>query len=203
MLRSKFTRPRRAPARAVAAGRTRRSGRPCAAARRAGRTSTIAPFSITRMRSACMMVESRCAITSVVRPLQSSAIASCTWRSDSESSAGGRLVEQDDRRILDQRARDLDALALPAGELQAVLADRRVVALRERHDEVVRMRGLRGGDDLGLGRVRACRSGCCRAPSRGTGARSARHRRSAGAATGARRCAMFCPSMVIAPPPAS
>ncbi len=34
-----------------------------------------------------MMVESRCAITMVVRPLQSSAIASCTYRSDSESSA--------------------------------------------------------------------------------------------------------------------
>ena len=43
----------------------------------------------------------------------------------------GRLVEQDDRRILDQRARDRDALALSAGELQAVLADRRVVAVRE------------------------------------------------------------------------
>ena len=43
----------------------------------------------------------------------------------------GRLVEQDDRRILDQRARDRDALALAAGELQAVLADRRVVAVRE------------------------------------------------------------------------
>ena len=28
---------------------------------------------------------------------------------------GGRLVEQDDRRVLDQRARDRDALALAAG----------------------------------------------------------------------------------------
>ena len=44
---------------------------------------------------------------------------------------GGGLVEQDDRRVLDQRARDGDALALAAGELQAVLADRRVVAARE------------------------------------------------------------------------
>ena len=30
----------------------------------------------------------------------------------------GRLVEQDDRRVLDQRARDRDALALAAGKLQ-------------------------------------------------------------------------------------
>ena len=61
---------------------------------------------------------------------------------------GGRLVEQDDRRVLDQRPRDGDALALAAGELQAVLADLRVVAGREAHDEIVRMGGLGGGDDL-------------------------------------------------------
>ena len=67
---------------------------------------------------------------------------------------GGGLVEQDDRRVLDQRARDRDALALAAGQLQAVLADRRVVAVRERHDEVVRVGGLGGGDDLVLGRAR-------------------------------------------------
>ena len=55
---------------------------------------------------------------------------------------------------LSKRARDGDALALAAGELQAVLADLRVVAARERHDEVVRVSGLGGGDDLGLGRAR-------------------------------------------------
>ena len=31
---------------------------------------------------------------------------------------GGGLVEQDDRRVLEQRARDRDALALAAGQLQ-------------------------------------------------------------------------------------
>src|SRR3984957_4525882 len=45
------------------------------------------------------------------------------------------LVEQDDRCVLDQRARDGDALALAAGKLQAVLADRGVVAGREARDE--------------------------------------------------------------------
>ena len=41
-----------------------------------------------------------------------------------------------------------------AGQLQAVLADRGVVAGREAHDEIVRMRGLGGGDDLGLAGAR-------------------------------------------------
>src|SRR3954467_13887045 len=38
----------------------------------------------------------------------------------------GRLVEQDDRRVADQRARYCDALALAAGQLCAEFADRRV-----------------------------------------------------------------------------
>ena len=58
------------------------------------------------------------------------------------------LVEQDDRRILDQRAGDGDALALAAGELQPVFADRRIVSARQAEDEIVRMRRLGGGDDL-------------------------------------------------------
>ena len=63
----------------------------------------------------------------------------------------GGFIEQDDRRVLDQRAGHRDALALAAGQLRAVLADRRVVAERKAHDEIVRAGGLRGGDDLGLG----------------------------------------------------
>ena len=61
---------------------------------------------------------------------------------------GGRLVEQDDRRVLEQGARNGDALALAAGQLRAVLADRRVVAEREAHDEIMRAGRLRGIDDL-------------------------------------------------------
>src|SRR5262245_57485788 len=66
---------------------------------------------------------------------------------------GGGLVEQDDRRIPDQRARDRDALALAARQFEAVFANRRVVATRKDHDEIVRMRGLGRGDDFGLGRT--------------------------------------------------
>src|SRR5262249_7982109 len=64
-----------------------------------------------------------------------------------------RLVEQDDRRVLEQGARDGDALALAAGDLQAVLTDLRFIPARERRDEVVRVSGLGGGDDLGLART--------------------------------------------------
>ena len=44
---------------------------------------------------------------------------------------GGGLVQQDDRRVFDERARHGDALALPAGELGAVLAHRGIVAERK------------------------------------------------------------------------
>src|SRR5437763_68280 len=94
-----------------------------------------------------MIVESRCAITMVVRPLQSSAIASCTWCSDSESSAA---VASSSRMM---GAFLIRARAFAARELVAVLAYGGVVARREAHDEIMRMRGLGGGDDLGLGRV--------------------------------------------------
>src|SRR5262249_57015829 len=55
----------------------------------------------------------------------------------------GRLVEQDERCVLDQRAGNGDALALSAGEPDAMLAPRRVVAQGQRHDEIVGMRGPR------------------------------------------------------------
>src|SRR5262245_36756070 len=64
-----------------------------------------------------------------------------------------RLVEQDDRRVLEQCACDGNALALAAGDLQAVLTDLRVIPARERRDEVVCVSGLGGGDDLGLART--------------------------------------------------
>ena len=61
-----------------------------------------------------------------------------------------RLIQKDDRRVLQEGAGDGDALALAAGELHAVLAAGRVVAAVEAHDEVVRISGLGGGDDLFL-----------------------------------------------------
>ena len=47
----------------------------------------------------------------------------------------GRLVEDQDRRILEQGARDRDALLLAARQLEPALADFGVVALRQAFDE--------------------------------------------------------------------
>ena len=55
-----------------------------------------------------------------------------------------RLVEDQDRRVLEQRARDRDALALAAREQRAAFADLAVEALRHALDELHRVRGARG-----------------------------------------------------------
>src|SRR5947209_449916 len=62
----------------------------------------------------------------------------------------GRLVEQQDRGVLQHRAGDRQALALSAGEAQPMLADDRVVALRKLADEAVRSGGLGGRLNLRL-----------------------------------------------------
>ncbi len=67
----------------------------------------------------------------------------------------GRLVEQEDRRLADQRAGDRQPLALAAGQRHAVFADRRVVALRLRANEVMRIGEPCRFLDLRVGRFRA------------------------------------------------
>ena len=63
----------------------------------------------------------------------------------------GRLVEQQDRRVLQHRAGDGDALALAAGQLRPLLADAGVVAVGEAHDEIVGVGAARRLDDLRFG----------------------------------------------------
>ena len=58
------------------------------------------------------------------------------------------FIKQNNGRIFDQSARNGDALPLPAGKLHSMFADRRIVSGGEAEDEIVRMRGFRGGDDL-------------------------------------------------------
>ena len=67
--------------------------------------------------------------------------------------AGG-LVEDQDRRLAEDRAGDAEALPLPAGELAADAVEQRVVALGLFQDEVVREGALGGGDDLVARRAR-------------------------------------------------
>src|SRR5438552_3929755 len=63
-----------------------------------------------------------------------------------------RLVEDENGRVLQKRARDGNSLAFSAGKPHAALAHQRFVALRQAADEVVRVGGLRGCDDFVLTR---------------------------------------------------
>ena len=60
----------------------------------------------------------------------------------------GRLVEDQDRRVLEQRAGDRQPLPLAAGQPLSALADRRLVAFGLRGNEVMRVGGARRGLDL-------------------------------------------------------
>ena len=66
--------------------------------------------------------------------------------------AGG-LVEDQDRRVLEDRARDGDALALATGDQRPALPDRAVQPARQLADELPSVGGARGGDDVLLARV--------------------------------------------------
>jgi hypothetical protein len=62
----------------------------------------------------------------------------------------GRLVEQQQRGLAQQGAGDGDALALPAGEPDAALAQRRGEAFGQAVEEFGGMGGLGGGAHLGV-----------------------------------------------------
>ena len=68
---------------------------------------------------------------------------------------GGRVVEDQDPRVDDERTRDRDALPLAARERDPALADDRVVAVGQRLDELVCLCEPRGALDLLVGRVGA------------------------------------------------
>ena len=84
-------------------------------------------------------------MTNVVRPCAQRAQAVLDQRLALAVEARGRLVEHQDARVGQDRARDRDALALPARQLDAALADDRVVLLLEPVDELV---GVRDAADL-------------------------------------------------------
>ena len=99
------------------------------------------------------MVLSRWAMTKVVRsrhePLQR--LLHRLFRLGVQCRCG--LIQDKDARVLQEGARDRDALALPAAELDPALADARIVALRHRLDEVVGVRSQGSRLDLPLGRI--------------------------------------------------
>ena len=65
----------------------------------------------------------------------------------------GRVVEDEDPRVDEDRARDREPLALTAGERDAALADHGLVAVRQGLDELVRLGRARRLLDLLVGRV--------------------------------------------------
>src|SRR5882724_4240448 len=67
-------------------------------------------------------------------------------RLDVESGCG--FVEDEYRRVLQNRARDGDELLLTAGERGAALADESVEPLRQSADKAMRPARHRSGDDL-------------------------------------------------------
>ena len=64
------------------------------------------------------------------------------------------LVQYQDARIDEQRARNRDALALTARQALTTLAHHGVVAMRQAQDELMRVRGAGSGHDLGAAGVR-------------------------------------------------
>jgi hypothetical protein len=71
---------------------------------------------------------------------------------------GCRFIQDDQRCVDEERARQGDALRLPAAEPRAALADLRVVTLRQRKDELVSARLLRGPHGLLRARIRAAQA---------------------------------------------
>ncbi len=66
----------------------------------------------------------------------------------------GGLVEDQHRRVFEERARDGDALPLAAGQLHAALAYAGVEPRRQRGDELAERRALEGLHDLGFAGAR-------------------------------------------------
>ena len=103
--------------------------------------------------SAECTVLSRWAMMKVVRPsiTEGHRLAYLVFRARVD--ARGRVVEHQNRRIEEDSARNRQALPLAAGERYAALAEHSIVAFRQALDVLVKLRNLRGPDDLIHARV--------------------------------------------------
>ena len=103
---------------------------------------------------------------SVVRPTSSLAMRVLDQPLALGVQIAGRLVQDQDRGILQDGPRDRHPLALAAGELDPPLADQRVISLRQPLDELVGMGPPRRRLHLRRPRRRAghrrCSPGSCR-----------------------------------------
>ena len=115
--------------------------------------SMTRPSSISRIRSARRIVDSRCAMTNVVRPGQQRGHRRLNQLLALRVEVARRLVQDQNLRRRQDGPRDCQALALAARQLHAALADERLVLLGQPHDELVRVRTPRGVLDLGVRRL--------------------------------------------------
>ena len=117
----------------------------------APRAGTARPSRISSRRPAkpCAAEEWLARIT--VRPSASRRRLSSTSRLGRRIEMRGRLVEQQQRRVLQEGAGDRHALRLAAGQAVAALADPGVQAIRQRGGELGDAGAARGLLDLGVG----------------------------------------------------
>ena len=112
---------------------------------------------------------------------------------------GERIVEDEDLRLPDERARERDALLLTARELHAALADDGVEPLGQRQRLLEHLRLARGVADLRdarrASRGRRARSRCCARPSSRRGTRPAARSRWPSAPTASGSSQTSTPSM--------
>ncbi len=157
--------------------RARRSGRRAASSSSCVPRSAIRPPSSTTIWSASRTVESRWAMAIVVRPSAQAVERLLHGALGLGVERARRLVEDEHRRVAQDRAGDRDALLLAAGEAVAALADDGVVAVGQRRDEVVDLRGARGRLELLVGRVGPGEAQVLARSRRGRGRSPGRRRR--------------------------
>jgi len=68
--------------------------------------------------------------------------------------AGGGFIEDEERSVFQQRARDADALFFADAQFHAAFTDARIVALRQASDEFMAISGARSREKLFLGGVK-------------------------------------------------
>ena len=120
--------------------------------------STMRPRSSTTSRSMRAMVDSRCAMAITVRPSISAVELALDGGLDLGIEGRGRLVQHQDRRVLQDHPGQRDPLTLPARKFYPALADMRVVAVPavpvlQLQDKIVRLGAAGGVLDHRLGRL--------------------------------------------------
>ena len=98
-----------------------------------------------------------------VRPCEQAAQRALDLPLGADVDRARRLVEDQDARVGEERARERDQLPLAEREPRAALAELRLVAVLEPVDELVGADGPRRRDDLLARRVRGGRRRCSRA----------------------------------------